>query len=1078
MKIIDNSSEKLIDSLINKIKKGDKLSVAASAFTIYAYNELREQLCDIEEFRILITEPAFLSEKQVKSNEDALLGIKEEIRLKNELNQCAIVREFVEWLKKDSVSIRANKSSDYIGGFVHIEPNNKAESTVYAPLHSFTTVELGKFENQEVGHLIQELEMPFSKQYLSLFETIWKDKKRVVDIKGTIIKTLESVCEDNSPEYIYYVALHSIFSQFLSDISEDDYFANEKVGYKNSIIWNKLFDFQKDAALAIINKLERYNGCILADSVGLGKTYTALAVIKYYESRNKNVLVLCPKKLSSNWNTFRGNFINNPLLNDKFRYDVLYHTDLSRTNPNAISNGIELGRLNWGNYDLLIIDESHNFRNGGNNNSEKLNRYQILINKVIRAGVNTKVLMLSATPVNNRFNDLKNQLQLAYKDGESIEIERQLDTKNTVDGIFKKAQSVFNKWSSFEAEKRTTKNLLSMLDFDFFELLDGVTIARSRKHIKNYYDTDSIGAFPQRLSPISISPNLTSIKDAPQYDEIFNVLLQLSLSIYTPSHYIRPERRPFYVDKFGEKLANSALTQENREQGLRRLMAINLMKRLESSIWSFSLTLERIYNLIDGTIRRIENYQQFKLNTDDFVENYLVEDYDEDYSEDDIFSIGKKIKINFKDMNLSLWKETLEIDRAIFKNLKSRISIVKPKDDNKLKTLVSVIKDKISNPINNGNKKILIFTAFADTAEYLYDCVSKLSKELGIQIGLVTGSSDGKCTIPNLHTDFNTLLTCFSPISKERSVFDANTIEGKANIDILIGTDCISEGQNLQDCDYCINYDIHWNPVRIIQRYGRIDRIGSKNSKIQLVNFWPDVSLDEYINLKQKVETRMKIVNITATPEEKVLSNEEQIDLEYRKIQLEKLKTEVIDVEEMTSGVSMTDLGLNDFKLDLLDFEKNRYGHLDIRNGLYAIVKNNTSFPNGVIFVLKNIKAKTKIKNQNRLHPYYIVYVSYDGTIVKNCMDAKESLSIMKYLCKGNTTLNDAEIEAFNEETDNGKNMSTYKKMLSKAIESIVEIKKENDIKGLFRVGGTDFNKNNKIVGIDDFELICFMVVK
>ena len=1084
MKIIDNQTETLKENLISTIESGSKLSIAASCFSMYAFNELMEQLQSVDELRFVFTTPTFVKKATGKQNArassddsgaDSLIGSSFESQLRNALMQKAIARECAEWIKNEKISFRSVASNEPLSGYAVVQSADRKSAHVYTPLQGFTTVELGSSENKDILNLIQELDTPFAKQYLALFDAVWKDKKRLVDVKEELIKSISAICTENSPEFVYYVALYNIFNDFLNDISDDDFSANERVGYQNSVVWTKLYDFQRDAALAIINKLERYNGCILADSVGLGKTYTSLAVIKYYESRNKSVLVLCPKKLSDNWLGFRGNLINNPLVKDRFRYDVFYHTDMSRITAGAKTNGVDLSHINWENYDLVVIDESHNFRNGGNLNDKKMNRYQTLLEKVIRPGVKTRVLMLSATPVNNRFNDLRNQLALAYEDGDPSILESRLPTNNTIDGIFRKAQQAFNTWSKLEPAQRTTDRLIKELDFDFFELLDSVTIARSRKHIQSYYDMNAIGAFPKRLAPLSVSPTLTDLSDVADYDEIFDSLLNLWLTIYTPSHYIKKDRRHLYAEQFGDKLNNHGLSQENREQGLRRLMAINLMKRLESSICSFRLTLERIEKLISDTIHKIDDYYANKTNA--FAEeNYW--DIEDEEMQEDIFHVGKKIQIHFKDMELDEWRKTLHADLLEIQSLRAKVSVITASHDSKLKELMQIIRNKVSNPINADNKKILIFTAFADTANYLYQNICGFAQSLGLNTAMVTGTTDGLSTIKGLHCDFNTILTCFSPRSKDRDNLHYDSIAATANIDILIGTDCISEGQNLQDCDYCINYDIHWNPVRIIQRYGRIDRIGSTNTVIQLVNFWPDVSLDDYINLKQRVETRMKIVNITATPEEQVLSDEEKVDLEYRKAQLEKLKSEVMDIEDMSSGISITDLGLNEFKLDLLDYTKTNRIEKKARRGAYAVVPATSTCPKGMIWVLKNISMRTNIKTPNRLHPYYLVYITDTGKIKCNYLNPKEVLSIMKLLCKGADTPHHNLCRMLDTETKHGKDMSKYSSLLNQTIQSIVETKKEADIQGLFKSGGTALTKRDRIEGLDDFELICFLVIK
>ncbi len=1074
MEIIDNINKTLKDDLNVEIKDGSKLSIAAACFSIYAFGELKDELKKIDELRFIFTSPTFTAEKAKKekrefyiprlNRERSLYGTEFEVKLRNELTQKAIAKECAEWIR-EKVTFKSNISSDNMMGFINVDDKS------YMPVNGFTTVDLGCERGNNAYNVVQKTDAPMSELYLNLFENIWNDKTKMQEVTEEVIECITSAYTENSPDFIYFVTLYNIFNEFLEDISED-VLPNEATGFKNSKIWNMLYNFQKDAVLAIINKLEKYNGCILADSVGLGKTFTALAVIKYYENRNKSVLVLCPKKLTNNWNTYKDNYINNPIAADRLGYDVLYHTDLNRTHGK--SNGLDLDRLNWGNYDLVVIDESHNFRNGGKvsgDDDEKQNRYLQLLNKVIRKGVKTKVLMLSATPVNNRFNDLKNQLALAYE-GNSEYIDEKLSTTRSIDDIFRSAQRAFNTWSKWEQSERTTANLLKMLDFDFFEVLDSVTIARSRKHIQKYYDTADIGTFPKRLKPISKRPPLTDLKTAINYNEIFEQLTQLVLAIYTPSHYILPSRIDKYSDVFG---GDDTLTQFGREQGIRRLTAINLMKRMESSVYAFSLTLKRIKQLMDDTVNKIEAYDNVSGVELELTDITAIEEFDsEDGDNEDLFSIGKKVKIDLSDMDYKSWRESLVKDGEILELLTYMISDITPEHDSKLQELLSVVKKKIKNPINGANKKIIIFTAFADTAEYLYSNVSEYVKSnFGLETALITGSVDGKTTIPKLKGDLNTVLTCFSPISKDRDLFENIA---KNDIDILIATDCISEGQNLQDCDYLINYDIHWNPVRIIQRFGRIDRIGSRNEYIQLVNFWPDVTLDEYIDLKAKVETRMKIVDMTATGDDNLLSDEEKTDLEYRKAQLKRLQEEVVDIEEMSSGISIMDLGLNEFRLDLLEYVKH---HPDIDKtpfGLHTVVSATDENPPGVIYVLKNRSDSVNIDNHNRLHPFYMVYITNDGDVVCDHLSPKAMLDKLRFLCKGKTEPITELYRKFNKETKDGKNMSKFSKLLGDAISSVMEVNEESDIESLFKAGGTTLG-NITIKGLDDFELICFFVI-
>ncbi|MDY5949535.1 MAG: SNF2-related protein, partial [Oscillospiraceae bacterium] len=803
MELINNTTKTLKDDLSVEIKKGSKLSIAAACFSIYAFQELKKQLTSIDELRFIFTSPTFIAEKAKKekrefyipklNRERSLYGTEFEIKLRNELTQKAIAKECADWIR-EKVKFKSNISDKSIQGQLVVD------NIGYTPINNFTTVELGCEKGNVICTTIVKDES-LAKTLLSDFNEIWNDKKILQEVTEEVIDSITAAYNENSPDYIYFVTLYNIFNEFLEDISED-VLPNEATGFKESKIWSMLYNFQKDAALAIINKLEKYNGCILADSVGLGKTFTALSVIKYYENRNKSVLVLCPKKLANNWNTYKDNYINNPIASDRLRYDVLFHTDLNRTA--GTSNGIDLSRINWSNYDLVVIDESHNFRNGGKivdnpDENEKENRYVTLMKKVIRAGVKTKVLMLSATPVNNRFNDLKNQLALAYE-GHTDYIDEKLNTNRSIDEIFRNAQRAFNAWSQWAPEERTTENLLKMLDFDFFEVLDSVTIARSRKHIQKYYDTSDVGTFPTRLKPISLRPHLTDLKKAINYNEIFEQLMLLTLSIYTPTHYIHQSKTEKYAELYGDNKVNIGFTQANREQGIRRLTAINLMKRMESSVYSFNLTLKRIKDLIESTIDTINRFDKHTSVSLDLTDISNVDEFDsEDQNSDELFSLGRKVRIDLADMDYISWRDSLEKDAEVLELLTVMIEDITPEHDSKLQELFRVVDDKINNPINEGNKKIIIFTAFADTASYLYDNVSEYVKEkYGLNSAMVTGSVDGRTTCSKLRGDMNTVLTCFSPISKDRDLFDSIP---KADIDILIATDCISEGQNLQDCD-------------------------------------------------------------------------------------------------------------------------------------------------------------------------------------------------------------------------------------------------------------------------------------
>ena len=1075
-KQINNTSERLVDDLKSRLSTQSRISIAAASFSIYAFEAMKAELEKVEEVRFIFTSPTFVADKTKKekrefyipklNRERNLYGTEFEIKLRNQLSQKAIAKECAAWIRK-KVKFKSNSSQEGMGGFLHLcdgEPsalpvfdmNAPSKQHVYLPFDDFSTTQLGCEKGNNVYTMVNVLPSPSAEAYLQIFNQQWENDEKFKDVTARVLEYIETVYQENAPEYIYFIALYNIFHEFLEDISED-VLPNERTGFKNSLIWNKLYNFQKDAALAIINKLEKYNGCILADSVGLGKTFTALAVIKYYENRNKSVLVLCPKKLNENWITFRSNYKNNPIAGDRLRYDILFHTDLSR--EHGSSNGLDLDHINWGNYDLVVIDESHNFRNGGNVDEEeddddelqeerKENRYQKLMNRVIRTGVKTKVLMLSATPVNNRFGDLKNQLQLAYE-GRSSSFDEALGLGKNVDDIFTNAQKVYNHWAKLKAEERTTERLLNDLSYDFFQLLDAVTIARSRSHIMKYYGTSAIGEFPHRLPPISRRPKLTDISNAINFKDIATELDNLNLSIYTPSLYLHDSARNSYTIDY----EGSGLSIDGREKGLRNLMATNLLKRLESSVNSFRLTLERITAYIDETISLIdqeaEEIRGFRL----------------------------------RDMDYISWRRDLAADQEVLRMLLLMLEDITPAHDSKLQMLIADLKEKFAHPINKDNRKVLIFTAFADTADYLYqELAERIKADCGLNVALITGSTEGKCTIPKFECTFNNVLTFFSPISKDKGdIFDEKDCAKKPwiheNIDVLIATDCISEGQNLQDCDYLINYDIHWNPVRIIQRFGRIDRIGSRNKEIQLVNYWPDMELDEYIQLKGRVESRMKATVLTSTGDDNLLSDNEKGDLEYRRKQLKHLQEEVVDIEDMDTGINIMDLGLNEFRLDLLSYIKE---HPDIEHapfGMNAVAGAKGDVKPGVIYVLKNRNNAVNIDKKNLLHPFYMVYLSDDGEVICDHLHPKKLLDTLRLLCKDKKEYDRNLCALLSKETCDGRHMEHYSDLLQKAIDSMVRIKEESDIDSLFSLGETTA-LTNEIKGLDDFELITFLVIR
>ncbi|MCR3956233.1 MAG: helicase-related protein, partial [Gudongella sp.] len=933
IKMLDNKQNgRVIDEVKDKIDSSSKLSIVSAYFTIYAYEELKQELNTIRGARFLLTEATRINPKIETKREyyidhnvqKKIVGNEYEIKLRNNMNQTSISKECAEWLK-DKVEIKVlKKPNPAHQRLIYIQ--NKDNHTSINGTVDFTTDGLGisSSDRLDMNTCITE----FTLQYLRTFEDIWNDKTQVADIKEQILGYLRSSYEENTPEFIYFITLYNIFYNYLGELTEEN-IAKAKTGFKDTIIWNKLYKFQKDGALGIIDKLEKYNGCILADSVGLGKTFTALAVIKYYELRNDRVLVLAPKKLRENWTIYSKNDKRNIFVDDRFNYDVLNHTDLSRYN--GYSGDINLETVNWSNYDLVVIDESHNFRNN-NPRKDRETRYSRLMNSVIKKGVKTKVLMLSATPVNNRMNDIKNQIAFITEGNDNALKD---DGIESIENTLRKAQMVFNKWSQFNDQNRTTDTFIEMMNMDYYKLLDTITLARSRKHIEKYYSIKEIGKFPERLKPINRKSEIDIYEEFPSIENINREIRNLHLSPYSPLKYLLPSKRDEYSKKYDIQVkgGKSVFRQTDREDSLINLMRVNLLKRLESSVHSFGMTLSKILREIDSLLEKIENKQQY------IYEDINIEDVDLDDEDFEEYLIGNKVKVLIQDMDLIKWKQDLIEDKEKLEKLLIESAKVTNKRDAKLKTLKDEILRKFEKPINAGNRKILIFTAFADTARYLYENLAPwLLEDHNINSGLVTGTGSNQTTVKEIkNKDIYNVLTFFSPKSKERSKV---TPKATVEIDVLIATDCISEGQNLQDCDYLINYDIHWNPVRIVQRFGRIDRIGSFNNSIQLVNFWPNMELDEYINLEARVTGKMVLMDISATGEENIIEFDEKNkmnDLEYRRKQLKQLQDEVIDLEEMAGGISITDLTLNDLKMDLMEYMKDNKKSLETAPfGMYS----------------------------------------------------------------------------------------------------------------------------------------------
>jgi ERCC4-related helicase/menaquinone-dependent protoporphyrinogen IX oxidase len=1064
--LIDNKKNGKVGDIVKEhIEQGSKLSIISGYFTIYAFKELQDELSKIDELNLLFSKSISHDREDIAH---ILSGEKAENKFKNLLSQVKIARECAAWIE-EKVKVQEMKQSGMLPfNLYHIK--NDSEDAAIQGSSNFSSVGLGYTHTSSMHMNTLFKNSEFTNELLSTFDEIWQNRDLVRDIKEELLHDLETLYKDQTPEFIYFLTLYNIFKDFIGELDEEK-IIKSKTGFKETLIWNKLYTFQKDGVLGAIDKLEKHNGCIIADSVGLGKTFEALAVIKYYELRNDRVLVLCPKKLRDNWTLYTINDRRNILSNDRFNYDVLNHTDLTR--EKGMSGEINLSTINWENYDLIVIDESHNFRNTSTNKKKNKSRYSRLLDDILKQGVKTKVLMLSATPVNNRLNDLKNQVAFITEAQDDAFEESGI---KSIESTLRRAQSKFNIWLK-QDETRDTKKLLDMLNFEYFKLLDLITIARSRKHIEKYYDVGEMGKFPERKKPINLKSDIDTNREFPALLEINKTIRKLNLSAYAPLRYVYPDKKEEYDKKYDIQMkGGSVFKQVDREQSLVHLMRVNLLKRMESSINSFALTVKKLLDKNLILIEMLENHDG------EFIEDMSIIDVDIDSDEYASQLIGNSVKVLIKDIDHIKWKQDLEADIYKLKELHSEAIKIDAQRDEKLQTLKSSILEKVQNPFNPNNKKVVIFTAFADTAEYLYKNIALWAKEkLLLESALITGSGTNKATLSTKHNDLNSLLTYFSPLSKE---LDKTSLESGKEIDILIATDCISEGQNLQDCDYLVNYDIHWNPVRIIQRFGRIDRLGSKNDAIQLVNFWPNIELDEYINLESRVSGRMVLLDVSATGEENIIdtSNKEMNDLSYRAKQLKELQESVIDLEDVSGGVSITDMTLNDFRMDLMEYLKEHKELLESSPlALFSVVSNDSAYlkekiGTGTIYCLKYLGEEMS-QTHYSLEPYYLVFVDEAHDVKYGYSHAKAILDIYKKLCLGNRSVVKEAVELFEKQTNNHEDMSHFREGLQLAIESIIGKKEESGLDSLFSRGGTTITSSS-FDGMEEFELISYLVIR
>ena len=1059
MKLVTNSGAQRLIALVKLwLEPGKRADVVSSCLSLFAYSEVMTEVNKLDRVQMILPPT---------SSDLGILGTSADRGARGALQMRWLAARCAHWLE-EKVELRRATVAVPQGALIVRDLDGQPQHAVFGSF-SLSTDGLGITPGNPLS-LIQASETPADSMFLSQwFDTQWRALPPSQTDKGSLLQTLKRLAAYHSPVEIYALILLHLFRERAEEMDEERVIKSA-TGIRNTVVWQKLFRFQRDGVVGAIDKLDRFGGCIIADSVGLGKTFEALAVIKYHELRNDRVLVLCPKRLRDNWTLYKANDRRNFLAPDRFNYDVLNHTDLSREGGH--SGDIDLSHINWGNYDLVVIDESHNFRNKRTPRQGGETRYDRLMRKIIREGVKTRVLMLSATPVNNRMADLRNQIAFATEGDDTALQDHGI---SSIDSTIRLAQKQFNRWLDLADSERTPTRLIEMLGFDYFSLLDLLTIARSRKHVEKYYGTTETGRFPDRLKPLNIKADVDRAGEFPPIRSINLEIRRLKLAAYAPLRYVLSHKQAAYDAKYSTEIRGGEgfFRQADREESLIHLLRVNALKRMESAVPSFALTVQRQLRDVEATLSRIEDHAEE-------LEEIDIADVDLEDPAFESLLVGRKVKVLLKDVDLIRWRQDLIEDRNRLATLLAAARLVDPGRDAKLAALREMIETKCATPINPGNRKIIVFTAFADTAEYLYTQLAPWAKEtIGLETALVTGAGHNQTTLPNLRRDFASILSTFAPRAKERP----EDLASEGELDLLIATDCISEGQNLQDCDWLINYDIHWNPVRIIQRFGRIDRIGSPNERIQLVNFWPNMELEEYINLEQRVSGRMVLLDISATGEENLIeqqSGDQMNDLEYRRKQLLKLQDTVIDLEDLSTGVSIADLTLTDLRIDLAQYLKAHPGELeDLPLGASAVITSpEAEVPPGIVFCLRAEEeaAERAAEGGYPLAPHYLVHVGEDGSVLLPYVQAKQILDRLKRACLGRDLPDDSACARFDKTTKQGEDMRYAKRLLAAAIASIVGKTQERAVASLFSPGGTHALKG-EFAGASDFEVLAYLVI-
>ena len=1068
--ILDNQAATVVDHLRRNLRGADAFDIASAYFTIYGYELLAEELDRVGRVRFLFGDPNSVEDLDPGDEEPKSFELTERgLEPNHTLQQKARAKQCAEWVTKDTVAVRSVSQVNFLHGKMYLTTSPGSASGVVGS-SNFTKRGLGGSDRPNLEINLATEDADALTELNEWFNRLWSNDRLTKDVKQEVLDSLERIGGDYAPEAVYYKTLYELFRKDIeARLAGDD--AAAATGFMDSRIWNALYEFQKDGAKSVIAKLMAHNGCILADSVGLGKTYTALAVIKYFELHNRHVLVLCPRKLFENWALYPAIYGHrqNPFRDDRFGFTVLAHTDLSRTSGS--SGGVNLANFHWENYDLVVIDESHNFRNDGGQ------RYQRLLEKVVKAGAKTKVLMLSATPVNTSLIDLRNQVYL-MTEGREGAFQQSLGVGN-IRTMMAAAQRQFKSWETEQAKqnRRDKAQLLEKLGADFLRLLGGVSISRSRRQIERFYadEMERVGQFPTHEKPVNRYPQ-TDLRGELSYQDLAERIGQFTLSVYQPSEYVTDPARLLELAETRKRLN---FNQQDSERFLIGMMRTNFLKRLESSAHSLTLTLDRTVGKIDDLLGKIERYQSGSQSNEALGEADVLPD--EDNEDEEFFVGGSHRPYRLTELDLPRWQSDLQRDKATLKAVRKQVAAITPERDGKLREIKEAICNRVQSPTidRNGspNRKLLVFTTFKDTAQYLYDNLSDLATELGVNMAMVSGDETQATAGAN---EFNAILTNFAPVARNRP-----GASGDSDIDLLIATDCISEGQNLQDCDTVLNYDIHWNPVRLIQRFGRIDRIGSRSQSVRMVNYWPTSDMDVYLKLESRVQARMALADIAASGDEDPFTEADaQLELNFRDEQLLKLRDEALTIYDLDDGPVMSDFTLDHFLTQLLRYlEANKDALEAMPRGVYAVAPSDAEAQPGVIFVLRQRNAADAGPRQrpaSPVHPFYLCYIQDDGSIRFGCGNARQTLAVFEAAAVGETAPITELCDRFDRETQQGQDMSLYYKLLNDVIAHIRQTHNSAQIEGL-RSGGRGFMLSSDAEtprSPTDFELLTWLVIK